>query len=33
VGQEPQEAGLASARLPLPIAGPPRRILFQSLLI
>lgn len=33
VWQEPQEAGLASARLPLPITGPPRRILFQSLLI
>lgn len=31
--QEPQEAGRASARLPMPIVGPPRRILFQSLLI
>jgi len=31
--QEPQEAGRASVRLPTPVAGPPRRILFQSLLI
>ena len=30
---EPLEASAAVARLPLPFAGPPRHILFQSLLI
>ena len=30
---EPHQAAAAGARLPLPVAGPPRRILFQSLLI
>jgi len=30
---EPFEASAAVARLPLPFAGPPRHILFQSLLI
>jgi len=33
VEHEPQVAELASVRLPTPIAGPPRHILFQSLLI
>ena len=30
---EPYQAVAAGARLPLPVAGPPRHILFQSLLI
>jgi hypothetical protein len=29
----PQDRAAASARLPVPLAGPPRHILFQSLLI